>query len=273
MSVETETDNSILEPEAIQTPPAELDFARYRSHELVEELSELISVPGRIVRVVRTAALVIAFTALACYLIHEFAELSLIPSLIICAYSLFASVYFGVSLGVLRVISNALRNLEAILQIVLHTTVEVAQDYDRARTGQLQLPASDEFVELVYGKVVLPALEQAVGESFRFLSRPILWCYRRTIGSSVHKLVARVNRSLAASQEEPATVPETAEDSETVKSWFERVVTFTSTASRIAANLGRRLRTYAMLPLYFMYGVTVAIALIPVAAVIYFMGG
>lgn len=273
MSIETESEDPKAQLPVPSNPPEKLDFAKYRSDELGDSLAELISVPGRIITIVRMAALVIALTAICCYLVRVFAELSLIPSLLVCAYSLVMAVYFGVSLGILRVISKALQNIESILQIVLDTTVQVAQDYEQTRTGRMQLPSGGELVEQVYAIVIVPALERAVAKSFRFLSRPILWLHRRTIGAAVHKLVIRVNRSLCTTEEEPQTAVGVAANSEQFKTWFAGVVTFTATASRIAANLGRRLRTYAMLPLYLMFGISVAIAAIPVVAVVYFLGG
>lgn len=44
--------------------PAKLDFSRYRSEELAESLAELISVPGRILTIVRTAGVVVILAAI-----------------------------------------------------------------------------------------------------------------------------------------------------------------------------------------------------------------
>lgn len=272
MSIESQSVDASVEPADPADPPVKLDFAKYRSDEIVESLAELIGVPGRVMRIVRTAALTITLTVIACFLIRVYSELALIPSLAICAYSLVASVYFGVSLGILRVISKALQNIESILQIVLNTTDKVAQDYDQARTGQLQLPSSGELVEQVYGKVMVPALERAVARSFYFLSMPILWVYHRTIGSAVHRIVVHVNQSLSAEAAGEKPLSEQSVNPEKVESDVERVRIFTRKATETTGNLGRRLRFYAMLPMYVMYCVTLALATIPVVVSICWFG-
>jgi len=270
MSINTDSEGSTAESPAIS--PAKLDFAKYQSDELAESLAELISVPGRVLKVVQTAAVAIVLAIVACYLIRTFSELTLIPFLLVSAYSLGMSVYFGSSLGILRVISSALQNIGSILQIVLSKTVEVAQDYDGARRGELELPASGELVEQVYGKVVVPVLERAVSRSFRFLARPILWCFRRTIGAALHKIVLRVNQSLSSRTQQQNTVASLESDAEPAGSYILRVTTFTGRASEVAEHLGRRLRTFAMLPLYIALSVSLILSAVPVVVVVYYLG-
>lgn len=270
MSINADSEPSTAESPAIS--PAKFDFAKYRSDELAESLAELISVPGRFLKVIRTTAVAIVLAVIACYLIRTWSELSLIPFLLVCAYSLVISVWLGVNLGVLRVISTALQNIESILKIVLEKTVEVAQDYDRTRSGELELPTCGELVELVYREVLVPVLERVVSRSFYFLAKPIRWCYRRTIGAALHKLVSRANRSSTSRAQEQESAAAVAVEPESSESYVERVVRFTSRALDIATNLGRRLRTLAMLPLYIALGVSLTIAAIPVVVTVYYFG-
>ena len=84
--------------------PAEIekiDLAKYRTSDLAEQLTELLSVPAAFSRILKTAFLIAVLSIIACYIVHVYSDVSLIRWLLLCAYSLAAGLIFGIILGVL----------------------------------------------------------------------------------------------------------------------------------------------------------------------------
>ncbi|WP_425397635.1 hypothetical protein [Aeoliella sp.] len=246
------------------SPPAnQLDLSKYRTDALVDHLVELISVPGAIRKVVATAAVAGLLTAVACGLIRSYSELSTLPWLVVSAYSLAASVALGVLLGVLRVVRTALGNIQSLLGQGLEITRRAASDYQQLGAGELELPTGEELFEQVHSRVLMPAVERAVSRVFGFLASPLLWVYRRTIGSAVSLVIKRASRSPDVAAQHERIEQMTHSTLGQLSGYSDAVETFTTSASQVVERVGTRLRLFAMLPLWALFAVAAVLACAP----------
>jgi len=253
-------------PEGTQEPDpaAKIDLAKYRTDDLAERLVDLISVPKTFRRIAKATSFGALLAVVACYLIVVYSEMSGITSLLICAYALAIGLVFGLILAVLRVLAAAAKNVESVLLIVFEITGKVATDYEQIQTGNAQLPSGGELVEQVYDGVVMPVLEKVVASVFGFLSAPLLWTYRRTIGIGVRYVVKRFPRSQAAKEDEQQLADETKGGMAAMAKYSDTIRTYTSTAANLVGNIGDKIRFYAMLPLYVLFFVSLSVAITPI---------
>ena len=263
---EAVTDSSIEPP-----PGGQIDFTKYQTAALAERLTELLSVPGALRRIAETTFLVLILTAFVCSLIFTFSEITLLPGLVLSAYSLVAGFFLGLLLGLLRILSKTLHNIESILALVLEVTGKVATDYEQVQTGKSQLPSGGELVEQVYTGVVLPALEKVVANLFGPLSTPLLWLYRRTIGSAVHYVVKRVAAIQITSESAQLLKEKTKSGLASVSNYSETITNYTASAMQVVNNIGRKIRFYAMLPTYALFILALVLATAPILVVRYFL--
>ncbi|WP_145247117.1 hypothetical protein [Aeoliella mucimassa] len=254
---------------AAKEPLAEIDFSRYRTEDLVDQLVELISVPGAIRKVLKTIGWVLLLATIACGLMRSYAELSLLPWLVCSVYALLAAVVFGGALGVLRVIRAGLKNIQGILVCSLDVTRKAADDYQKLGNAEVRLPSGSELLLQVERKVIDPALQRAVRSAFGRLGGPISWAYRRTIGSAVSSLVTRLGKSKSPEERENEATRSTLRALAGLNQYSARIESFANSATEMVERLGQRLRFYAMFPLWALYAVVLGIASVPVVVILY----
>jgi hypothetical protein len=258
-------------PEPAQV--AKLDLSKYGTAELVGGLTELISVPRMFLRIVKFAGLIGLLAFVACCLIFAYSEVSLVPWLTVCAYSLVVGVLLGVILGFLRVIAHAILNIESVLRIGLQITGEAATDYEQLQSGEMQLPSGGELVEQVFSEVVSPALEKAVARAFGILGKPLLWFYRLTVRSSVRYMLKRVRRRIVSDEKQQVLTDGALSGLGTLAKYSDTITAFTSSALKIVTKTGRTIRFWVMFPLYALFTAALLLATLPILLVRYFAAG
>ncbi len=249
-----------------------IDFAKYRTKELGEQIGALISVPGAFFTVLKTAFLFFVLTGVICFAIHSSYEMSLGVLIPMCIYGLFAATVLGGMFGVVRVIALGMGNIESILKITLETTAHVAADYDQVSTGQQRLPSAAELVGLVTEKVVMPVVENVVASSFGFLGTPLLWLHRRTIGSSVRFLVKQTAESSVTDDEAERIEGAASTGLETAAKYSTKVRSYTDRALSVVSKTGRTINGFVMRPIYVAFVVALACASVPVVVVVCLFG-
>jgi len=249
-----------------------IDLSKYQTSELSEKLVDLLSVPGAFRRIVKTAAFTAILTIVACFLIREYSDLTLVPLLVVCAYSLVLGALFGLLLGVLRVIATAMTNIESVLKIILAITGKVAGDYEQIQSGKVQLPSGGELVEKVYEGVVFPVIERAISGAFGFLGVPLLWTYNRTIGFAVRRLVKLVNRINVSRGDEQNLTQNVESGMANISKYSETITAYTSKAAELVGSSARKVRFYGMAPMYALFVLFLAVATLPILLVWYFSG-
>lgn len=255
---------------SIEPPPSEqIDFTKYQTAALAERLTELLSVPGAVRSVLRTAFFVLPLTLFACCLIVIYSEMAFLPSLAVCAYSLVVGFCLGLLLGILRIISRTLLNIESILALLLEITGKVAIDYEHIQTGKSQLPSGGELVEQVYTGVVLPSLKKVVANLFGPLSTLLLWVYRRTIGSAVHYVVKRAASIQVTSDSVQMLKEKTKSGLASASNYSETITNYITSAMQVVNHIGSKIRFYAMAPTYALFILALTLATLPILVVRY----
>ena len=148
-------------------------------------------------------------------------------------------------------------------------TDKVSTDYEQIQTDKQRLPSGGELVEQVYDGVVMPVIEQVVAGAFGFIGTPLLWIYRRTIGSAVRYLVKHAHRKKMTIEDEHDLAQGTKFSLAAADRYSDTIQTYTSSTSEVVGNIGRTIRFYLMLPMYTLFIVSLALATIPILVVLY----
>ena len=188
-------------------------------------------------------------------------------------YALLVGVVLGLLLGLLRLANAALGNVEAILNLVLGIAGTAAEDYDHLETGQKQLPSASQLVSQVYDEVLLPSLETAVSEAFGVLAKPLLWAYRRTVGGAVRALLKWAHRRPLTAEAERQVEQAARLGLSTTAHYSAAVQTFAGSASELVSGVSRKIRRYAIGPLYIAFFGCLALAVIPLLILRLLTGG
>lgn len=247
-----------------------IDFKKYRTPDLVQNISELLNWRGTIGDGFWQASYVTFFSAVS---------LTGIVVVFSCFYFGFDWRLIGIGLSVLvtgvpmaapgaifyaiaYLIRRSLDNMFAIVDLLLETTKRVSQDIRNVRSGEAEMPTAKELVKGVYLEIFLPSLEQVVADQLWILAKPALFLYRLTLGRLM-RLVIRIlpDKTLSGMSEEELEQAhasmsaglESIADNETTI-----VGALTWTQEKLA-SAGRSAKIFVMLPCYIIAG-TIIIA-------------
>ena len=164
-----------------------IDFAKYRTPELVDQIVDLISIPKASLKLILGAAVggVLAFGLFATMFL--FSGLSWWVWLLGMLLTGFVGAALGCSLMLIWIIGGGLRNVGSILQISLDMTNQVACDIQELRRGDANLPSGRELAGQVYLQVIEPSLESAARRAFSILATPAIVIYRWSIGAALKR--------------------------------------------------------------------------------------
>ena len=248
---------------------SEFDLSKYRTAELVENVTEIINVPGGIWEVFKTAAFATVLVAILLVVIRMLGIATGAEWFLISIYSIVVAIAYGFLLGLLRVVYGCLINVDEVLKQILDISDLATDDVAALNSGQKQLPPGNILISKVYDDVVMPTLETVVAESLGLLGKPVLWIYRRTIGSAVRYVIKRSalkNKSPKALEklqhETKQTLTDIADSNEETKSYIKR-------ARDIVSTIGTGLRNFAIRPLFVIYVVLLVLALLPIIAILF----
>jgi len=126
------------------------------------------------------------------------------------------------------------------------------------------MPSGAELVAQVYEGAVLPALEQAVGSVFSIFGTPILWMYRRTIGSSVRYLIKKVEPPPLTTEQDARIQHGLEQGIAKTAKYSVQIQKYTSRATKVVSSVGGGLRIYIMRPLFLLYSGLLLVAALPI---------
>lgn len=238
-----------------------IDFSKYQTAELAEQLTELFGVPRAVLRVFLTGVGVALLGLLLGYFLLIDVSDSLIAQISTCLYALVIGLFFGVVLGILRLVNSSLENIESILGIVLKSTGAVADYHEKIQSGDEELPGGSELIEQVYEHVVLPVIEKSVSKAFGPLAPVLLAVYRKTIGSAVRQMIQLTNQRETTEEDEKAVEELAAEGMESISKYSETIIKYTTSAAQTVSELGSKLRSYIMTPCYIIYSIALIVAI------------
>ena len=229
---------------------------------LVSQLTDLISVPHALHRMIRCMVATTLGSVAACLLVVQLAGVRGGIEYLLCVYGILVGVLLGTAVGCLRILRQSLGSLEAILRIVLETTARVAHDYRRLEAGAVTLPSTGQLVRQVYQDVAYPALQQAILQALPWLGRPLFILYRCSLGMAVARILPRqeaesCGKQAAAIHDGLASVAQRAEAIQD------------ATTARLdkLAKIAQRIRAVTLGPLWTLLVVAAVAAAVPIATV------
>lgn len=171
----------------------EIDFSRYRTPELIETISNIISLPGAfksifywafygLLGLVFIVGVVLWFSGKSNLFITGLAEL----------YSVPAGTVGGIAVGCAEFVRRSLNNMQNLVNLLLETIAQVTTDVNALSTGEKELPPPRDLAHDVYEQVMLQALREACSGVFGFLGRPVYWFYHLTLNQLVRIAINRV---------------------------------------------------------------------------------
>lgn len=243
---------------------AKLDLKKYRTGELTEQLTELISIPGALYKIVVTTFVMFLVVSAVIALMIYFIEASGFVWFFVCVYSLLFALVAGFALGLLRVVYRSLGNIESILKLTLGIAQNAAADSEQLQSGKVRPPTGSELISQVYEDVVAPTLEKAVVSVFGWFGGPVYWIYNRTISSGIRLVLRRVSMP-QLSEEQDAAISKGFEAGVTESSGYAlQIQRFTDNAAGIVGTIGGGIRSYVMRPIFVGYCILLSVAAIPI---------
>ena len=164
----------------------ELDFSKYRTPDLIETITEIVGIPGAIRSIVKWTmygvATLIVMTLLVLYLSGN---LTFLWATFFEVYGAPTGAVAGFALGVAEFMRRSLSNMRKLVDLLLSTSIQVAQDVKGLSAGETELPPVRDLVEDVYEQVILVILRQVLGAMFGIIGTPIYWAYHLTMNQLV----------------------------------------------------------------------------------------
>lgn len=239
-----------------------LDLSKYRTRELVEHLTELISVPAAILTVIMCCIAISSIAAsFSAWLVWD-DEIAKSIKAGIAFYSAICGAILGIGMGILRAFSRAIFNVEGVLRIILDTTLQAAHDYERLQSGSAIMPTSSQLIEQVHSEVISPAVEESVSAGLGVIGSPIVWMYRWTVRSAVNSLVRRVASRPVA--DDGYIANKTESGLRVVAKYSRRIERTVTVAGNFVAAISRNTRFVTLTPLYAVYLIAVLVACTPI---------
>lgn len=244
-----------------------LDLKKYRTGELTEQLTELISIPGAVFKVIVTALQVVSAAAGLIIILTFFTDLSGLLWLGLSLYLLLIALVIGLALGLLRVAYRSLGNIEAILCLIFDIAENVAVDSEQLQSGQVRPPTGSELIAQVFDDVVAPTLQKVLRAAFGLFGWPMYLIYHGTINKGVRMVLKRVEPEL--SEEQDAAISQGFESGVVGSSKYsQHIKVFTERAAGVVGAIGVGIRSYIMRPVFIVFCVLVFVAFLPALVVL-----
>jgi hypothetical protein len=158
----------------------EIDLEHYRTHELVDNISELISIPAFVVRVFKCMFCVVVASWILIPLVFGKAGIGWLVPLVL--YATAGALIVGTAVGITYSLGRALGNMVQIADLTFHVTDQVVHDFSSLAGGKKSWPSPRQFVLYVYDFVIIPCIEKAFERVFWFFGTLVVWVYKITLG-------------------------------------------------------------------------------------------
>ena len=250
---------------------ARIELSRYQTGPLAAAIAEIMSVPAAIRLVVWTTIVTITCVEVGSWLWAFYSGGSTLSLILSTLYILIIAAVLGFALGLLRVMIAFLKNLERLLTLILEVSSAMAADFRDFRQGDKEMPTAGEIVEHVYCGVVVPAMETAVSKSLGFLGTPLLWIYRRTLGSGVRYLIGRMQAESVTTDDAQIVEGVAIGALDAVSNNVDVIQSRLTMALGYTTNTVSFVRKFFLFPLQFAFVVAVLIAIMPLCGIWYWL--
>lgn len=168
----------------------QIDFSRYRTPELAEEITELLSPEKLVGRLIKWLFL---GTALMCVLAAAMFAWQTHWAFLVAAlmFAMFDGFLCGFLFGFARVFSGGITQMQGVFNLLLDLVAQINNDCREVSEGKMEMPKRADLIRAVYLEVFTPVLEGVIARKFGIFSKPILWAYSVTLKRFVKVFIRR----------------------------------------------------------------------------------
>lgn len=254
----------------------EIDFAKYRTPELVKTITELLSV-GEKAGQVAICSVLVSLALVILFLILAFKSTPLLIVVVLVGYLLPAGWTAGLFLGLAEVVRRSMDGLLSIVDLLLEETANIANDVRNLRGGTQRLPEIGVLVDKVYHHVVYPVIREVVLGSLGIIGRPILWIYRLSLDRMVKIVIRRFipdsPADLAEAKGELAVTRQAVEVASGIEASEDKITQRLNWTRQKVKTIGGWFKLMIAGPCYLLFAVVLLLAIIPVLITCYFASG
>ncbi len=190
----------------------EIDFSKYRTKELANEIADLVGLPKSLFKLVCVAVICLLLGTGAVYAAMRIDDQNSFAMMLSQAYAIPTSLLFAIALWIVLMVRKGLSSLTKIVDLLLCATVKVARDYRELYGGRKKLPPMAKLVGAVYEHVFMHAFRECLSSATGVLGAPVYWAYRLTIDRML-KMVVRFVATKTASEEAKSDMKELIDES------------------------------------------------------------
>lgn len=249
-----------------------VNFNQYQTDELRTAIEEILSITGNITFFLRTLMLVWVTGPIIMFLL--FTDSAVWVRLIWSFYGALSFFFLAVSFGIFFTKRRLLRNMQSIVDVIFEVCCKVLDDLGHIRSRGIGITAVT-LVSNVDSSVIRPVVEGVIRSKLGFLSRPLLWMYRGTIGKII-EIIENTLAKMAAEEDEGITEqdnpqPDSEEQPKNLIQLAENATLslrdFIKSAHEVSLTAARKITKYAMIPSFLLSLVFFMIAFLPVLIV------
>lgn len=253
-----------------------LDLSKYKTTELVKQLSEILGLGTALIGVFLITALsVVVFGGGFYWLLKDHLDQEWLIG--VSCWGVFMGLIVGFNLGIARIINRGLKSLASVLKLLLNMVELAANDFEDFQSGK-QRPTVAELTAAMHSQVIEPCLMVAIKEALGIFAKPVIWFYTSSFGKAVRVITDKISGGESAEEEQLPTEPivtVTPEQYGKVLGTASKYGGIVKTALRPAhfavSGFGTIFRYAVVLPLYATLITCVLVAIIPVIILRFFV--
>ena len=238
----------------------QLDFAKYRTPDLITTISDIVGIPGAIAGIMKWALLcVAALVVIVGVTLKLSGSMTLMWTAILELYSAPAGTLIGLTIGIAEFVRRSLTSMTKLVDLLLETSAQVAIDVQGLSAGETEMPPTRDLVEDVYEQVILIILREVLGSMFGFFGKPVYWLYHVTLNQMVRIAI----RFLPSDAAPPEDLPESLETLSNLSAEQGRVVSSLRWTQAKLHHVGGWVSLFVMVPCYALASLMISITLLP----------
>lgn len=269
-------------------PPPSLDLSRYQTAELAETVGQLIAVPRRLRTIGASVAICLLIMWIAVPLLFS-QQVQRGTLILLLSYSTVAALAIGMLLGLLLVVNRALDNLVDMFDVSLRITDQAIGDLDDWRDGELHVDTGT-LLHSVHDDVLLPVIQKVIHSQSPRLGKLVFPIYRAFFGRITRYVLSRIHERVAGNdaESEGTQVPSTplagslpdaegqadespGQEVRDAAGMRDRSQLFLKKAHEFITRRGGQLRSVVIIPLAFLLGVVILLAVLPLLAMLVYL--
>ena len=246
----------------------EIDFSKYRTKELASEIGDLLGLPKSLLQLVGYVLMCVLLGVIGVYILMKIDGQNGLTTFATGVYTVVASLLFAIALWIVMMLKKGVTSLTQIVDLLLATTTQIAQDYRELHRGAKKLPPMADLVGAVYEHVFMHAFRQGISSATGFFGKPIYWIYRMTVDRMLKKVV-RFVATRTASEQSKADLKDLIDSSmPEIAAKESAIISHLQWARENIVQSGNWLSRRMLWPCYFVIAVFFTLLIAPIVAVL-----